>query len=118
MEDSISQQVARALLLELTGSEKQRMARHYTENREAYEDYLKGLRKGIAFFQQAIAKDPSYAQAYAGLADCYLLLGFYGFLPPEKSYPKAEATAIKALQIDDTLAEAHASLLSAKTDYD
>jgi len=113
----------------LTGAEKQRLTKHYSPNIEAYDDYLQarffladrhveGLRKAIAYLQQAIDKDPGYAQAYAGLADCYALQGFYGFLSPNQSYPKAKAAAMKALQIDETVAEAHASLLNIKTDYD
>lgn len=129
LEDSVAQQGAAALLQELTSPEKQGLTKHYTANIEAYDDYLKarffstdrhaeGLRIAIDYLRQAVAKDPGYAQAYAGLADCYALLGFYGFLSPDQSYPKAKAAAMKALQIDDTVAEAHASLLSIKTDYD
>jgi TolB-like protein/tetratricopeptide (TPR) repeat protein len=129
LEDSVAQQGAAALLQELTGPEKQRLTKHYTPNIEAYDDYLKarffstdrhaeGLRIAIDYLTRAVAKDPGYAQAYAGLADCYALLGFYGFLSPNQSYPKAKAAAMKALQIDETVAEAHASLLSIKTDYD
>jgi len=129
LEDSVAQQGAAALLQELTGAEKQRLTKHYSPNIEAYDDYLQarffladrhveGLRKAIAYLQQAIDKDPGYAQAYAGLADCYALQGFYGFLSPNQSYPKAKAAAMKALQIDETVAEAHASLLNIKTDYD
>jgi TolB-like protein/Tfp pilus assembly protein PilF len=129
LEDSVAQQGAAALLQELTGQEKQRLTKHYTASIEAYDDYLKarffsadrhaeGLGKAIDYLQQAIVKDPGYAQAYAGLADCYALQGFYGFLSPNQSYPKAKAAATKALQIDETVAEAHASLLSIKTDYD
>ena len=129
LEDSVAQQGAAALLQELTGPEKHRLTKHDTANIEAYDDYLKarffstdrhaeGLRKAIDYLQQAIVKDPGYAQAYAGLADCYALQGFYGFLSPNQSYPKAKAAATKALQIDETVAEAHASLLSIKTDYD
>src|SRR6516164_184102 len=129
LEDSVAQQGAAALLQELTGAEKQRLTKHYSPNIEAYDDYLQarfflsdrhveGLRKAIAYLQQANDKDPGYAQAYAGLADCYALQGFYGFLSPNQSYPKAKAAAMKALQIDETVAEAHASLLNIKTDYD
>jgi TolB-like protein/Tfp pilus assembly protein PilF len=129
LEDSVAQQGAAALLQELTGQEKQRLTKHDTASIEAYDDYLKarffsadrhaeGLGKAIDYLQQAIVKDPGYAQAYAGLADCYALQGFYGFLSPNQSYPKAKAAATKALQIDETVAEAHASLLSIKTDYD
>src|SRR5437773_8789822 len=92
-----------------------------TENTQAYELYLKGrffwnkrtgadLRKAIAYFNQAIAKDPNYALAYAGLADSYLLLSAFGAASPSESLPQAKAAAKRALEIDDTSAEAHTSL--------
>ena len=77
-----------------------------------------GFNKGIEYFQQAIEKDPTYALAYAGLADCYSCLAVYGFVPPKEAFPKAKEAALKALEIDDTLAEAHASLAFIKADYD
>src|SRR5207245_5650629 len=67
---------------------------------------------------QAIAKDPGYALAYAGLADCYIVIPNYTDIPAEEAYLKAKAAALKALEIDDTLAEAHASLGGIKADYD
>ena len=90
-------------------------------NPEAYDLYLKGryywnqrtptgFWKGIESFQQAIEKDPSYARAYVGLADCYILLGPNDILPAKQVYPLAKAAALRALQLDDTLSEAHASL--------
>jgi TolB-like protein/DNA-binding winged helix-turn-helix (wHTH) protein/Tfp pilus assembly protein PilF len=90
-------------------------------NPEAYDLYLKGryywnqrtpvgFWKGIESFKQAIQKDPNYAHAYAGLADCYILLGPNDVLPAKEVYPLAKAAAMKALQLDDALAEAHASL--------
>ncbi len=89
-----------------------------TENIEAHEFYLKGryfwnkrtgpdLRKAIDYFQQAIDKDPNFALAYAGLGDSYLLLSGFGAATPLESFPLAEAAAKKALEIDETLAEAH-----------
>ena len=110
-----------ALRMRLTGEDEKRMAKSYTANPEAYQDYLKGrywwnkrteegLNKGIEYFQQAIAKDPTYALAYSGLADCYSALAGFGFVPPKEAFPKAKEAALKALEIDDTLAEAHASL--------
>jgi tetratricopeptide (TPR) repeat protein len=77
-----------------------------------------GFHKAIEYFQQAINKDPKYALAYAGLADCHHLLGGYGLLPPKETYPKAKAAAIKALEIDDQLAEAHTVLAIARARYD
>lgn len=121
IEDSISERVAVALALKLTGEERRRLTRHHTENTEAYQLYLKGryhwnkrtpdsLKKGVESFQQAIDKDPGYASAYAGLADSYTLLGIQEVLFPKDAFQKARAAAAKALEIDDTLAEAHASL--------
>lgn len=69
-----------------------------------------GLQKGIEQFQQAIDKDPAYALAFAGLANSYVLLSLYGDVPPRQSFPKAKAAATRALEIDQTLGEAHASL--------
>jgi tetratricopeptide (TPR) repeat protein len=102
------------------------MSKTYTPNPEAYQDYLKGrywwnkrteegLNKGIEYFQQAIDKDPTYALAYSGLADCYTLLPFYGSVLPKEAFPKAKEAALKALQVDETLAEAHTSLAYVKT---
>src|SRR5712692_5618949 len=96
---------------------------------EAYDLYLKGqyfwnkrtvqaFQQGIDYFQQAIAKDPSYARAYAGLADSYALLGAYSLAPQTEFMPKARAAALKALQIDETLAEAHTALALITENYD
>jgi DNA-binding winged helix-turn-helix (wHTH) protein/TolB-like protein/Flp pilus assembly protein TadD len=128
-QDSISEKIAKALAPELTGAEQRRLGKHYTENNEAYQAYVKGryfmdkrteegFHKAIEYFQQAINKDPKYALAYAGLADCHHLLGGYGLLPPKETYPKAKAAAIKALEIDDQLAEAHTVLAIARARYD
>jgi DNA-binding winged helix-turn-helix (wHTH) protein/TolB-like protein/Tfp pilus assembly protein PilF len=121
VEDSISEQVAEALILKLTSDEKRRLTRRYTEDVEAYQAYLKGryfwnkrteegMRKGVECFRQAIETDPLYALAYAGLADSYNLLGIYSGSAPRETFPKAKAAAVKALEIDDALAEAHTSL--------
>jgi serine/threonine protein kinase/Tfp pilus assembly protein PilF len=129
LQDEIVKEITATLRLRLTGEEEKRLAKRYTANPEAYQDYLKGrywwnkrteegLNKGIEYFQQAIAKDPTYALAYDGLADCYSLLAYYGFVAPEKGYPRARDAAQKALEIDDSLAEAHTSLVFVKTFYD
>jgi tetratricopeptide (TPR) repeat protein len=76
-----------------------------------------GINKGIECFQQAIAKDPDYALAYCGLADCYSMHANYGFLPPKIGYSRANDAALKALALDDTLSEAHVSLGFIKSDY-
>ena len=131
VEDSISQKVATALTVNLSGDEQKQLLRPFTENNEAYVLYMKGrffwgkrtvdgVKKSIDYFQQAIQADPKYALAYAGLADSYTLAGSYGYsiLPPKEAMPKAEAAAAKALAIDDNLAEAHASLAYIKLIYD
>jgi len=121
VESDIAKTIADALQAKLTGSEKNSIAKAPTTNPEAYELYLKGrffwnkrsgvdLRKAIDYFNQAIAKDPNYALAYVGLADSYGLLRFYGGASPAESVVPAEAAAKKALELDDSLAEAHASL--------
>jgi TolB-like protein/Tfp pilus assembly protein PilF len=120
VESEIAKSVADALQAKLTGSEKSSIAKAPTANPEAYELYLKGrffwnqrsgadLRKAIEYFNQAIAKDPNYALAYAGLADSYLLLPNYGSASTQESVPPARAALKKALELDDSLAEAHAS---------
>jgi len=121
VETEIAKTVADTLQAKLSGSEKSSMAKTPTVNPEAYELYLKGrffwnkrtgddLRKSIEYLKQAIAKDPGYALAYAALADSYGLLRFYGGASPAESVIPAEAAAKKALELDDSLAEAHASL--------
>jgi adenylate cyclase len=120
VESDIAKTIAETLQAKLTGSEKSSMAKEPTANPEAYELYLKGrffwnkrngddLRKAIDYFNQAIAKDPNYALAYVGVADSYLLLPSYGAVSPADSVPQARAALKKALALDDSLAEAHAS---------
>jgi tetratricopeptide (TPR) repeat protein len=119
-ESDIAKTIAETLQAKLTGSEKTAMSKEPTANSEAYELYLKGrfywskrtgadLLKAIDYFNQAIAKDPNYALAYSGLADSYLLLPPYGAAAPKDSVPQAKVAVKKALELDDTLAEAHAS---------
>jgi len=121
VESEIAKTIAETLQARLTGSEKSSIAKTPTVNPEAYELYLKGrffwnkrtgddLRKSIEYLKQAIAKDPGYALAYAALADSYGLLRFYGGASPDESIVPAAAAAKKALELDDSLAEAHASL--------
>ena len=128
VEDSIADQVARALTLTLTEEERQRLARRNTENTDAYHAFLKGrffwnkrtedgLRRGIAEFEDAIRHDPQYALAYAGVADCYNLLCGYGALAPSEGYPRARQAAERALELDERLAEAHTSLAYASMHY-
>jgi serine/threonine protein kinase/Tfp pilus assembly protein PilF len=123
---SLQQEIATAisgnLRVRLTSEDKTRLAKSSATNPEAYQLYLKGryhanqttaaeLKKSIDYFQQAIERDPSYAPAYAGMADAYSALGGgWMYLPPSDSFPKAKAAAMKALELDDTLAEAHVAL--------
>ncbi|HJQ25114.1 MAG TPA: winged helix-turn-helix domain-containing protein [Blastocatellia bacterium] len=120
LEDSISERVADALALRLSGSERARLAKHYTDNPEAYQLYLKGryhagkvtkegFDKSIAYFNQAITLDPKYALAYEGLAFAYSLSGDV-LLPAKEAMPKAGEAARRALALDDTIAEAHSDL--------
>ena len=129
VETDIAKTIADSLKAKLTRSERQAIAVRPTANPEAYELYLKGrffwnkrtgadLRKAIDYFNHAIAEDANYALAYAGLADCYDLLHEYSELSPKESYPKAKAAAIKALELDDTLGEAHTSLAYSLINYD
>lgn len=129
VQDRISEQVTQALTLSLSSVEKELLTKRYTENSEAYQLYVKGryfwnkrtvegLKKGIGYFNEAVAKDPSYALAYVGLADSYSLLSDYGGLPPKEAYPQAKRAAIRAVELDDRLAEAHATLAYIKTGYD
>jgi len=129
VESEIAKTIADTLRAKLTGSEERMMSKKPTANPEAYELYLKGrffwnkrtgvdLRKSIDYFDQAVAKDPSYALAYAGLADAYVLLSGFGAASPKDSLPEAKAAAEKGLELDGTLGEAHASLAQALLAYD
>jgi eukaryotic-like serine/threonine-protein kinase len=121
VQDEISNEISGKLRLRLTRAEKKQLTKRHTENAEAYRLYLKGRHhwnrwteegfdKAIEYFQQAVEKDPSYALAYAGLADCYVLLGWNSYLPPQEAFPKGKAAAKTALQLDLDLAEAHTPL--------
>ncbi|HEX8491360.1 MAG TPA: tetratricopeptide repeat protein [Pyrinomonadaceae bacterium] len=122
LQEEISQEISEKLRLKLSGEEKRRLVKRYTENTEAYRLYLKGryytnkrtgewIKKGIEHFQEAADLDPNYALAYAGLADAYAFLASStGGLPPRETYPKAKAAAMRALEISEGLAEAHTSL--------
>jgi serine/threonine-protein kinase len=129
LEEEISREICEKLRLRLDSEERKRLAKRYTENHEAYQAYLRGrhywkqrtaqaLRKGIESFQQAIALDENYALAYTGLSDCYALVSIYGAAPPRAIMPKARAAALKALELDDSLAEAHTSLAVTQVWFD
>jgi len=121
LQDELSKEIAEKLRLKLTGEDKQRLARRNTNDAEAYRLYLKGryywnkrspegIQEAINYFQRAIEEDPTYALAYAGLADAYVYLSFFNVVPPQDAMPRAKTAAAKALEIDDQLAEAHVSL--------
>jgi len=120
IKQAIAREVTEKLRLRLSGEEQQKLAKRDTRNAEAYQFYLRGryywnkrtaegVRKAIGEFQQAIDRDPNYALGYVGLADCYSLLEYYAGVPASETLPKARAAADRALQIDDSLAEAHTS---------
>jgi DNA-binding winged helix-turn-helix (wHTH) protein/Flp pilus assembly protein TadD len=121
VQDRIAEQVARALDLKLGAVERARLLRRHTEDVEAYQAYLKGryfwsrftgewLERALAFFREAVEKDPDFTLPHAGLADAYLVLGFSGLVPPREAWPLAGEEARRALSLDDTVAEAHVSL--------
>jgi eukaryotic-like serine/threonine-protein kinase len=121
VQQEIAADIYERLRPKLEGEEKRLLSKRPTENVEAYQLYLQGLfywnkwtqadfKKAADYFTQAVQKDPRYALSYAGLADTYSLLGDAGYLPPSEAWPKAKSAAMQALEIDDTLAEAHTSL--------
>jgi serine/threonine-protein kinase len=129
IQEEISLAIVDSLKVNILKEEREALVKRSTQNAEAYKLYLKGryfwnrryeggLQKSIEFFNQAIEKDPRYALAYAGIADSYSLLAHYGFLPPREASPKAKAAAEKAIEIDNHLAEGHASLGRIKLHYD
>jgi eukaryotic-like serine/threonine-protein kinase len=129
IDQDISQEICEHLRVRLNEDERERLARRYTQNAAAYQAYLKGryywnqrtarsLKKAIESFEEAITLDDRYALAYAGLSDCYGLVSIYGTAPPKATMPRAKAAALKALEIDDGLAEAHTSLGAALVWFD
>ena len=129
VQEEIAKDISGKLRQRLTGEQKKQLTRRYTESAEAYGLYLRGryhwnkrtaedIQKGIGYFQQAIEKDPTYALAYAGLAESYAILYNYTGLPSSETFPKAKAAALKALDLDDTLPQAHATLALAHEKFD
>jgi serine/threonine-protein kinase len=121
IQDEVTLAIVDKTKLKLLGKEKEKLVKRYTEKSEAYNLYLKGryfwnkrtgdgVKKAIEFFQEAIENDPSYAPAYSGLADCFNVMAFLGQSPPREAFPKAKAAALKALEIDSDLPEAHTSV--------
>lgn len=121
LQNKIASSIAEKLEITLLQDHEKTVTIKPTANKEAYELYLKGrslwnlrtppdLKKGIEFFQQAIALDTTYAAAYSGLADCYTALGYGSFIAPKEAFPKAFEASAKALKLDSTLAEPHATL--------
>jgi eukaryotic-like serine/threonine-protein kinase len=121
IQDEISDEISEKLRLKLTRAEKKQLTKRHTEDAEAYRLYLKGRHhwnrwteegfyKAIEYFEQAAAKDPNYALAYAGLADSYVLLGWNSYLPPKEAYPKGKKAAMSALRLDPDLCEGHTPL--------
>jgi serine/threonine protein kinase/Tfp pilus assembly protein PilF len=121
IQDEISLAIVDKLKVRLLGKEKAALTKRYTKDLDVFNLYLKGIyfwnkryegrmKKALECFQQAIEKDPAYTLAYTGIADCYNILGFFNYIQPNKAFPIAKATAEKALEIDENIAEAHNSL--------
>lgn len=129
VQSDIASQVADRLGVTLREGERGRLAAKPTENREAYTLYLKGryfwnkrtegnIQTALSYFQQAVELDPSYSLAWVGIADVWIFRGFYSQLAPRDAFPKAKDAAMRALQFDSTLAEAHTSLAHIHFEFD
>ncbi len=129
LQQEVGRDVFANLNARLSGAEEQILGKNYTENPEAYRLYLKGrfhwnkrtakdLQKSIEYYERAVALDPNFALAFAGLADTYIVTSGYGIHSPHESFPKAKAMALQALAIDDTLAEAHNALAYEFSNYE
>lgn len=129
LQEEVARSIADTIQITLTQEEKSRLTSARPVDPEAYQLYLKGryfwnertatdYSKSFNYFTQAIKKDPTYALAYVGIADYFIILGFYAILPPNEAFPRAKAAAEKALEIDETLAEGHTSLAYIKMLYD
>ncbi|MGA2195214.1 MAG: winged helix-turn-helix domain-containing protein [Bryobacteraceae bacterium] len=129
LQANVARKIADEIRVTLTPPDRARLVRVRTADPDAYQAYSKGrfwwntrteedLKKAIGFFQQAIDKDPNYALAYDGLADCWIPLGWYGFVAPSEAFPRARDAITKALSLDDSLAEAHTSLAFLTAYYD
>jgi TolB-like protein/Flp pilus assembly protein TadD len=121
LQSEVAQAIAKEIQIKLTPREQAQFARARPVNPAAHDAFLKGnfywnkwtqegFRKGVEYFERAVGEDPTHAPAYAGLALCHLFLGYWGFVDPRAAYPKAKAAALKALELDDSLADAHCAL--------
>ena len=129
LQNQLSREISGRLRLRLTSADRERLARSHTENNEAYQLYLRGLfhwnklnaegtRRAIEYLNDAVARDPSYALAWAALSDAYSRASFFNVIRPQEIMPKAKAAAARALEIDPDLAEAHMALGYANFTYD
>jgi TolB-like protein/Flp pilus assembly protein TadD len=129
VQEEIAREISEKLRLELTGEEKKRLAKRVTQDKEAYQSYLKALyfcqkyspenlNKAIEYSRQAIDQDPALAAAHAVMSISYGILGHYGSLPPREAFPKAKAAALRALALDEGLSQAHAALAHTRLLYD
>ncbi|MFN2510885.1 MAG: protein kinase [Pyrinomonadaceae bacterium] len=129
VQEEIARRISEKLEVRLSGAERKQLAKRHTENPEAYQAYLKGryywskrtpqgFLKAIEYFERATSIDPDYSVAYSGLADCYTLLNYAGVLRPKEAMPKALSAAVRALQIDDSLPEAHNSMAAVRFWYE
>jgi serine/threonine-protein kinase len=129
VKQAIAQEVTAKLKLKLSSEEQRKLVKRDSTNAEAYQFYLRGryfwdkrtsdgIKQAIEHFQQSIERDPNFALGYVGLADSYIGLTFYNFAAPHQTMPKAKESAIKALALDNTLAEAHTSLAHVLSNYD
>jgi TolB-like protein/DNA-binding winged helix-turn-helix (wHTH) protein/Flp pilus assembly protein TadD len=129
LQDEIAQDIAEQIRVTLAPKERSLLKQNHTVDPEAHDAYLRGRywwhkstvedeRKGLDYFQKAIAKDPNYALAYSGIADSFVWLAHHGGIPQNEAFPKAKEAAIKALELDPSLAEAHTSLAIVKFTYD
>jgi len=129
LQEDLAYEVSEKLRLRLSGEQRERITRRFTQDPAAYDSYLKGryscnkrtdadLRRGAEYFRQALTKDRNYSLAYAGLADCLLLLGLFGAEPPQLVMPQAKQAALAAIHLDEELGEAYASLAQIRLVYD
>ena len=129
VQDEIARRIAQEIRTTVTPGERAQLTSQRQVNPEAYEAYLRGryfwnkrteegTKKAMAYFEQSMGKDANGLLAYDGLANCWISLGWYGYLSPKETYPQVKAAAMKALELDATLGEAHTSLAMANMNYD